>query len=124
MSMQEPTRHNSADITRVPTTEYNLEQVFDIYKIAGGKHYFYNILRKIQFPLNMAPGTYTNYITGPSDTWTLISHKHYNQIELWWLIAGANHVNDTFTPIRTGVRLKIPTPVHVRRMLDDIATQL
>lgn len=92
--------------------------------MSGGKHYFYNILRKIQFPNNLAADSYNNYITVPGDTWTLISHKHYNQIELWWLIAGVNHVNDTFTPIQVGTRLKIPTSRYVRRMLDNIASQL
>lgn len=123
--MTESIKYDRAELkTQYRVNEYNLERVFNLYKRSGGKHYFYNLLRKIDYPKDLASWSYNMYMTTPGDTWTLISHKHYNQIELWWLIAGINQIDDTFTPIQTGTELKIPTPDYTRQILDDIATQL
>ena len=100
--------------------EFKYERIFGMYKVQGGKQSFYNILKKIEFPQDVNSMYYDIYYTGPSDVWTLISHKHYKRIDLWWLIALFNDVTDTFTPVEPGLALKIPKPKYVRSILDAI----
>lgn len=120
---QEATNHDITE-TDLVLSEFQMERVFNIIKQPDSKHYHYNLLQNIQFPGNINPELYDIYETQPGDTWTLISHKHYGRIDLWWVITGINQIADTFTTIEPATRLKIPTTQYVRDMLDSITDQL
>lgn len=120
---QEATNHDITE-TNLVLSEFQMERVFNIIKQPDSKHYHYNLLQNIQFPDNINPELYDIYETQPGDTWTLISHKHYGRIDLWWVITGINQIMDTFTTIEPATRLKIPTTQYVRDMLDSITDQL
>ena len=100
--------------------QFKLERIFDVYKQQGGKHFYYNMFNSVRFPDSIDKGMYTIYYTKPNETWTLISYRHYGRIDLWWLIASLNKIDDTFTPLYNGTRLMIPTPVAVRTIIDSI----
>lgn len=105
-------------------SEFKLERIFKVYKQLGGKHFFYNILKKIEFPEQKARNTYLKYYTKPNDMWSLISYQFYNRVDLWWIIAMYNDVTDTFTPPPAGVLLKVPHPEYVRVVVSSIKEQI
>ena len=106
------------------SSEFKLERNFNMYKHPDGKQFFYNILRTIDLPDEVVKTNYTLYFAKPTDAWTLISYKFYNRTDMWWLIALFNDVYDTFSPIESGMTLKIPKPDYVRMILDAIKEQL
>lgn len=105
-------------------SEFKLERIFKMYKVYGAKHFYYNILKKIEIPKRIAKSKYFVYVSKPNDVWTMISFKFYNRIDLWWLIAMFNGIDDTFTPIEANRELVIPTPEYVREVLSSIKNQV
>lgn len=124
---EEPTRYNKYEVQSLlninSKDEFSLERIFDVYKQYGAKHFYYNILRKIDFPENLAPSLYVVYYIKPGDTWTNISFKMLGNMNLWWLIAAMNNIDNTFIPPEPGTMLKVPTPVAVRQIIDNIKRQ-
>lgn len=105
-------------------TEFKLERIFKVYKQVGGEHFYFNILKKIEFPENKAKTTYIKYSTKPGDMWSLISHRFYNRTDLWWLIAMFNDISNTFIPPPPGTLLRVPKPGYVRTIVDAIKSQI
>ena len=97
-----------------------LENVLNAYKQPGSDHIHYNLLNNVDFADTMAAGTYNTYFVEPGDTWALISYKHYGRINLWWIIAGINRIDNTFLPPVPGTRLKIPTNSSLRDIIDAL----
>jgi hypothetical protein len=54
----------------------------------------------------------------------MISYKFYNRIDLWWMIALFNKIDDTFTPIEPNTDMIIPTTGYVREVLNAIKSQV
>jgi hypothetical protein len=104
--------------------EFKLERIFTLYKKYGSKHFHYNILKKIEIPERISRSKYIIYTTKPNDIWTMISYKFYNRIDLWWMIALFNKIDDTFTPIEPNTDMIIPTTGYVREVLNAIKSQV
>ena len=126
--MSEPTKYNKYEVQSLlklnSESSFAMERIFNVYKQQGSKHFYYNILNRVDFPNNISPTTYTRYNTKPNETWTLISFKFYNRIDLWWIIAAYNRIDDTFTPLPPGTSLMVPTPSMIRTIIDDIKNTL
>ena len=124
---EEPTRYNKYEVQSLlnitSKDEFAMERIFDVYKQHGAKHFYYNILRKIDFPENITPSLYTIYMVKPGDTWVNIAYNMLKATNIWWLIAAMNHIDNTFVPPTPGTKLKIPTPVAVRKIIDNIKRQ-
>ena len=124
---EEPTEYNKYEVSKVinlDMDEFKLEKIFGVFKQLDSKHFYFNILNKINFPAIPAADTFNSYYTTPQDTWTVISYKHYSRIDLWWLIASFNQIDNTFIPPVPGTRLKIPTPDTVRYIIDQIKARI
>lgn len=124
---EEPTKYSKYEVQHLlglKSDEFTMERIFNVYKQVDSNHYYYNILQTVQFPKYKNTGTYTTYFTKPNEPWTVISHKHYKVISLWWLIAAFNGIDNTFTVLPAGTRLLIPTPHAVRAIIDDIKSKV
>lgn len=120
---EEPTSYNKFEIAKkigLDKDDFKMEQIFGVFKQVGSKHFYFNILNTVTFPSHIRASSFDAYFTRPNDTWTLISYKHYNRIDLWWLVAAYNQIDDTFTPLPPGTRLKVPTPDTIRAIIDKI----
>ena len=123
---QEPTKYNKYEISDqigLGTDDFKLEKIFGVFKQLGSKHFYFNLLRTVNFPENPDSTTFNTYFTKPNDTWASISFKHYNRIDLWWMIASFNRIDNTFLPPKPGTRLKVPTPDTVRFVIDQIESK-
>lgn len=125
---EEATKYNKYEVGALlnlsKDQEFKLERVFDIYKQNGGKYFYYNLLNTVRFPDTLAKNAFTTYHVKEAETWTVISYKHYTRIDLWWLIAAVNQIDDTFTPLPTGTKIMIPTPGAVRIIVDEIKSKI
>lgn len=70
----------------------NYERIFKIFTLDNDdkQFYFYNILKKIVMPDNINSDYIEYYDNKSPAPLTLISHRIYNDIKLWWLIALLN----------------------------------
>lgn len=122
--MIEPTKYDKYEVQSLlkkdSKSDFAMERIFNVYKQHGAKHFYYNILNRVDFPENISPSTYTKYHIKPSETWTLISFKFYARIDLWWIIAAFNKIDDTFKPLEPGTTLMVPTPEMIRNIIDDV----
>lgn len=120
----EPTKYNKYEVKQLlrlsDNQEFQLQRVFNTYKQQGSKHFYYNVFNTVRFPEQMNRASYQIYTTIPDDNWVLISYKSYNRTDLWWLIACANMIDNTFLPIEPGTKLKIPTNSAVRVIIDEL----
>ena len=111
-------QNNIADLNNLDQFRY--ENIFNVYQ-NGSNQYFYNLLRKINFPDNMDETYYTTYIVS-SDylPYTYISYKVYGTIYLWWLICAFNHITNPvqFPPANT--TLKILKPEYARSVIQSL----
>ena len=120
----EPTKYNKYEVKQLlnlsDNQEYKLQRIFSVYKQQNTKHFYYNIFNTVNFPEKLDPTSYTKYEANPGDTWTLISYKHYNRIDLWWIIACINRIDNTFLPIQPGTVLLVPTTSAIRVIIDEL----
>jgi hypothetical protein len=93
------------------TTSLNKNNYANIFSVVnrGAKSYF-NLCRGLHFNNvdSIDSGMYQNYTVVENDSWTSISYRFYNTIELWWLICKFNNVKNPFKELEAGTILKIP----------------
>ena len=122
--MEEPTKYNKYEVRSLlrldSKSEFKLERIFNVYKQSGGKYFYFDLLNTINFPDDLDTKTFDVYFTQANEPWTMISYKHYNRIDLWWLVACLNRIDDTFTLLPAGTKLMIPKPEVVRLIIDEI----
>ena len=126
--MNEPTKYDKYEVQQLlkidSSSSFAMERIFNVYKQHGAKHFYYNILNRVDFPDQISPSTYTRYHIKPNETWTLISYKFYARIDLWWIIAAYNKIDDTFIPQPPGTAIMVPTPSMIRQIIDDIKSSV
>ena len=111
-------KHN--DITDIKKlTVQNMENIFNVYSDEND-YYFYNLLKTVYIPSNVDPNLYNLYMTVPKDTWPLISYKHYNTINLWWVICAVNQITNPIIQPPPNIKLRILTKEVVRDILVKI----
>ena len=125
---QEATSYNKYEVQTLlklsADDEFKLERVFDVYKQSDGKHFYYNLLNTVNFPEEIVNSAYNTHYTQAGETWVNISYNYYKRIDLWWLIAAINRVDDTFSAIQGGRKLMIPKPEVVRIIIDEIKQKI
>lgn len=97
----------------------NLENFFNIYQDDNG-FYYYNITKTINFPDDLSPDTYDEYIVENKDMWPNIAFKFYKSVKLWWLVCAANNIQDPLLPPTPGLLLKIIKSSIVANILTQI----
>jgi len=97
----------------------NIENLFNIYKDSSNM-YFYSINRTVNFPDEIDPTYYTEYIATENDSWPLIAHKFYSDVKLWWIVCAVNNIENPVDFPASGKVLKILTPDVVRGVLSKI----
>ena len=97
----------------------NIENVFNIYENEDGQ-YFYNLLRTVNFPKDLNPLFYDQYVVKPKDTWPVISWKAYKNVKLWWLLCSLNNIQDPLGELPPGKVIKVLKNDLVQEVLAEI----
>ena len=115
-----PKKQNEIDDENVEKlSAQNLENLFYISQRENGQ-YFYNILKTVNFPVELSTDIYTEYETKPKDTWPIIAYNFYTDIRLWWLICSSNQIMNPVKQPEPGTILKIINPNVVRLILGQL----
>lgn len=114
-------QNNLTELQELDTFRY--ENLFNVYQNEGNQ-FFYNLLAKVNFPINISEEYYDTYTVG-SDLmpYTLISYKVYNTTLLWWLICATNQIINPVDFPAANTQLKILKPRYVREVLLSIKTE-
>lgn len=112
---------NFADLPKI--SSYRYENFFNIYS-DNDNFKFYNLLRTINlFPANNSE-VEDVYNTTFNDTWHLISYKHYNTIDLWWLVCAYNQVTNPVKMPEPGTQIKILKTSYVSTIISELNKQI
>lgn len=106
---------NKSDII----TSENYENIFNIFTDKD-EFYYYNLLKKVDFPTDLDPDIYDYYKTVPSETYPNIAYKAYKNVTLWWLICAANQIDNPIKQPEAGTILKIIKTRYVKNILAKI----
>ena len=97
----------------------NLENLFSVYQLNDGS-YFYNMTRTTNFPTDLDPRLFFEYVVITKDVWPTIAWKHYKDVRLWWLVCAVNNVIDATSLPKPGTVLKMLRADVVRSVLSEI----
>lgn len=107
------------DVAVKKLSSQNLENLFNVYKKDDGQ-YYYNLNKTVNFPEDIDPNIYTQYVTKPKDTWPLIAYTFYKDVRLWWLVCSLNQVINPVKQPTPGTVLKILDADTVRNILNEL----
>ena len=93
-----------------------IDNGFNIYAESDGKMFF-NLLSNRYFPDNLPPNKYSIYTIKHNETLQEIAYKCYQNINLWWIIAEANHMQNPFDYMKNGMTLIIPSEDYISDIL-------
>lgn len=99
----------------------NYENIFNIHEDEKGL-YYYNLLKKIDFPEDLNNNVYSYYETKPKDSYHLIAYQFYKSPNLWWLICAVNNIDDPTNLPASGTILKILNQEYVNQVVSTINT--
>lgn len=103
----------------VEITSENYENIFNVYTDENA-FYYYNLLKKVDFPTDLDPEVYDYYETPTVDTYPNIAYKFYNSVTLWWIICAANQIDNPMEQPAAGTLLKIIKPFYVKTILTKL----
>jgi nucleoid-associated protein YgaU len=104
-------------LPNLPQSRY--ENIFNVYQDSNN-NYFYNLLQTVILPDNLPAGYFTTYSVEPEDTLPFISYKMYKRIDLWWIIANINKIDNPTVTLQPPLKLKIPNINVVQTILSNI----
>ena len=98
----------------------NYANLFDV--INKGEKSYFNLCKNISFKNldYLSSELFKTYEVKDGDSWTGISYKIYNTIDLWWLICKFNDVKNPFEELTVGMILKVPVEELVDIILETI----
>ena len=103
----------------------NLENIFNVYYDSNlntnDEKYFYNLLKTINFPKDLDPMYYDNYVIKYGDMWPTIAYDFYGNVVLWWLICSANQIQDPTKNPEIGTTIKIIKIQYVPELLNKLS---
>jgi len=102
----------------------NYERIFKVYETLNSdkSFYYYNILKKIQFPDIINSNIISLYTTPSILPYTTISYNIYRDIRLWWVIYLINKdtINGNIFTAPAGTQLKYVLPQYLGIIFNQI----
>ena len=92
-----------------------IDNGFNIYE--ENNKLFFNLLVNRYFPDELPPNKYTVHTIKRNETLQEIAYEHYQNINLWWIIAEANHIKNPFDYLKNGLQLIIPSEEFVSQII-------
>lgn len=99
-------------------SKYRYENIFNLG--TNNNYYFYNIIKTIKFPENLAINLYYKKTITGKTPYTKISYDAYGTQNLWWLIILVNNITNPVNVITPGTVLKIIKPEFLDNIIDNI----
>jgi len=107
-----------------PLSEMKFENIFNMSRTDNG-YYFYNIMKTVRFdPKELDSNYYFKFQVDRHMSWTSMSYRFYNTIDLWWIICVVNNIDNPVAFPTPGTTLKIIKKSQVSTIVSSIKTQL
>lgn len=103
-----------SSVNQLRTT--NFANVFNVYLNEQGK-YFYNLINTIYIPQALEKSLYTSVFPLPGEYLPQFSYRMYKTIDLAWLIAETNKINNMLEPLSPNSPLRVLNDDVVRNIL-------
>lgn len=118
-------QNNISSLNQLDLEHY--ERIFKVFETVNDdkSFYYYNILKKIQFPEIINSGIVKFYTTPSILPFTTISYNIYKDIRLWWLLYLVNKdkLGSNIFTVPAGTQLKYVDPLYLDVIFNQI-TQL
>lgn len=118
-------QNNISSLNQLDLEHY--ERIFKVFETVNDdkSFYYYNILKKIQFPEIINSGIVKYYTTPSILPFTTISYNIYKDIRLWWLLYLVNKdkLGSNIFTVPAGTQLKYVDPLYLDVIFNQI-TQL
>jgi hypothetical protein len=102
----------------------NYERIFKVYETLNNdkNFYYYNILKKIQFPEIINSNVIKLYTTPNVLPFTTISHNIYGDIRLWWILFLINKdvLKGSMFTVPAGTQLKYINAQYLEVVFNQI----
>jgi len=116
---------NRSEIINLPKISlYSFENLLNVYTDMDTNYNFYNLLRAINVVPTNSSLAEDQYITTFTDTWVSISYKHYNTMDLWWLVCAYNQISNAAKKPEPGTILKLLKSEYVGVVLAELKKQI
>lgn len=104
---------------RLPSNSYL--NMFNILRTSD-KEYFLNLFKSyiVDNEVLEKEDFFHFYQAEENDWWENISYKYYGTVNLWWLIAMVNNVNNPFEDMEPGKNIKVLKKSYLYIILRDI----
>ena len=113
-------KHNDVPNKSLKITPQNYENIFNVYEDEDEGWYYYDLLKKVNFPEDLNPNVYTFYTVNRGDIWPTLAWKFYRNVKLWWIICAANQIQNPTQLPAPGTQLKILNTTTIRNILNQL----
>ena len=115
-------RHNDIKNKSIKLRPQHMEGIFNVFKDNDllDDSYFYNLLRNVNFPDDLDPTIWEEYVVAPQDTWPLIAWRIYSDVKLWWVICAVNNIQDPTSLPEIGTSIKVLRSSTVSEVLAEL----
>ena len=110
-------QHKILDLPALDKTRY--ENIFRLYT-TNKKQYYYNLLQTINIDQGIDPKKLFYMTVKEALPWSIVSYNAYGTMDLWWLIALVNNIDNPVKELSSGTTLKIIRP----QFIDDVLTEI
>lgn len=93
----------------------NLANMFNVYEEDG--RYFYNLLSSIYIPTDLNKTLYRLELPKGKEYLTTFSYRMYKTVDLAWLIAVTNRIDNMLAPLKPDVPIRVLNDNVVRDIL-------
>jgi hypothetical protein len=111
------------ELTNLKLSMTSRIRMFDILKDWNDTR-FLNIFKTFGIPEDVRNNAnfYSIYEAEAEDWWDLISYKHYNTVQLWWVVCFMNKITNPFEEIDAGQQIKILREKYLYVLYSDMGT--
>lgn len=101
---------------------YQMSSLFNLYEDDDGMS-FYNLLKRININVDNFDDqeVFIPYNITPGDSFTLLAHKFYGNLKLWWVICLLNKIDNPFKRLEIGKRIYLLQPSYMASLLNNLA---
>ena len=103
---------------------YRYENIFKVYQTGDKSVYFYNIIKNIKVPQDINNDVFTIITLQENTPLTSLSNQVYGTTYLWWLICIVNNIQNPFSTINSGKKIKVIKRQYLKTVLNSIKQQL
>ena len=100
-------KHNEVPDISLKLTPQNYENIFNVYEDEHNEWYYYDLLKKVNFPSELNPNIYSIYTVNIGDIWPMLAWKFYRNVKMWWIICAVNGIQNPTVMPPPGAKLKI-----------------